>query len=459
MTLRPLVVLAAGFAVRGCPSGTRRRGRRPCRTRLVALGSGQRSRCSSGAWSTGLADFGGVGGQTRPAIANPTTTRRPPDTLDTAAHVWYSLLRVAGFVARGSARASWTASGKVPFYDPHAACSSSFWPRSPLARRPAEPQRFEFAEPHMGTKFRIVLYAADEATADAAAKAAFARVAELEPDHERLQAGQRIDAALQRARRSRPARCRSATTCSPCCPKAERSSELSDGAFDVTVGPVVQLWRQARGPHDCRTRTSWRRRCAGRLQEDGARPEGEDGATLTVPGMQLDLGGIAKGYAADEALKVLTKHGITRALVAAGGDIAVRTPPPGPARLADRHRPAARRQGEATAPAEERGRLHVRRRGAVRRDRRQALFAHRRSEDRPRPDRPAERDRRRPPRHPGGQPDEGGEHPAGGRGGRRKSNRLRGGDADRGEDREGRGGEAVEGVRDVAGEGLIGQYV
>jgi thiamine biosynthesis lipoprotein len=45
--------------------------------------------------------------------------------------------------------------------------------------------------------------------------------------------------------------------------------------------------------------------------------------------MQLDLGGIAKGYAADEALAVLKKHGLDRALVAAGGDIAVSGPPPG----------------------------------------------------------------------------------------------------------------------------------
>ena len=42
----------------------------------------------------------------------------------------------------------------------------------------------------------------------------------------------------------------------------------------------------------------------------------------------LDLGGIAKGYAADAALAVLKKHGIDRALVAAGGDIAVSGPPP-----------------------------------------------------------------------------------------------------------------------------------
>ena len=51
---------------------------------------------------------------------------------------------------------------------------------------------------------------------------------------------------------------------------------------------------------------------------------------LVKPGMQLDLGGIGKGYAADEALvKTLKKLGITQALVAAGGDIAVGDAPPG----------------------------------------------------------------------------------------------------------------------------------
>jgi len=44
--------------------------------------------------------------------------------------------------------------------------------------------------------------------------------------------------------------------------------------------------------------------------------------------MRLDLGGIAKGYAADEALRVLRKSGINRALVDAGGDIALGNPPP-----------------------------------------------------------------------------------------------------------------------------------
>ncbi len=51
--------------------------------------------------------------------------------------------------------------------------------------------------------------------------------------------------------------------------------------------------------------------------------------TLLVPNMKLDLGGIAKGYAADQALAVMRRRGITRALVAASGDIAIGDAPPG----------------------------------------------------------------------------------------------------------------------------------
>jgi thiamine biosynthesis lipoprotein len=51
-------------------------------------------------------------------------------------------------------------------------------------------------------------------------------------------------------------------------------------------------------------------------------------ADLTVPGMQLDLGGIAKGYAGDEAIRILREHGVQSALFEAGGDIVVSDPPP-----------------------------------------------------------------------------------------------------------------------------------
>src|SRR5205807_3530078 len=97
----------------------------------------------------------------------------------------------------------------------------------------------------------------------------------------------------------------------------------------VTVGPLVLRWRKARktgvlpGPAEiarARRLVGWRRMTL----DERART-----VRLAVPGMKLDLGGIAKGYAGDEAQRVLKQHGITRALVEMGGDIVVSGPPPG----------------------------------------------------------------------------------------------------------------------------------
>jgi thiamine biosynthesis lipoprotein len=108
-------------------------------------------------------------------------------------------------------------------------------------------------------------------------------------------------------------------------------AERSDGAFDVTVGPVVRLWRRARRRHELPDPD----RLAKALELVGCQklrldPKART-AQLMKPGMLLDLGGIAKGYAADEALATLKRYGIESALVAGGGDIAVGSAPPGKA--------------------------------------------------------------------------------------------------------------------------------
>jgi FAD:protein FMN transferase len=189
-------------------------------------------------------------------------------------------------------------------------------------------KRFEFEEPHMGTKFRVVLYAPDQATADKAAKAAFARVAELN----RIMSDYSQDSELMRL-------CKKSDT-KPAGPvkvsddlffvlaKAKEVSEVSDGAFDATIGPVVRLWRQARKDRqlpDEEERAAALKRVGYKHMVLDPKEKTVD---LKIPGMLLDLGGIAKGYAADEALKFIAQNGITSALVAASGDIAVSGPPP-----------------------------------------------------------------------------------------------------------------------------------
>lgn len=192
----------------------------------------------------------------------------------------------------------------------------------------AEPAltRFTFIEPHMGTRFQIIVYAPDRDTARTAAQDAFARIASLNAimsDYDKTSELMRLCA--QAGGPPVPVSAELFFVLS----RAQEVSRQSDGAFDVTVGPVVKLWRKARklrklpDPQqlaEARALVGWRN---VRLDKDKRTVQ------LLKAGMQLDLGGIAKGYAADEALAVLKKHGIDRALVAAGGDIAVSGQPPG----------------------------------------------------------------------------------------------------------------------------------
>lgn len=193
------------------------------------------------------------------------------------------------------------------------------------ALQPAPVQRYTFAEPHMGTMFRIVLYAPNEATAHKAAKAAFARIAELnaimsdyQPTSELMKlcakaGGPPVEVSIDLFEVLK---------------KAEEFAKMTDGAFDVSISPVVRLWRRARRTREMPTAAEIKKALElvdyRKIKLD---PKGRTVQLLLV-GMMLDLGGIAKGYAADAALAVLRQHGITRALVAAGGDIAAGDPPP-----------------------------------------------------------------------------------------------------------------------------------
>jgi thiamine biosynthesis lipoprotein len=109
---------------------------------------------------------------------------------------------------------------------------------------------------------------------------------------------------------------------------AQALSERSHGAFDVSIGPVIRVWRLARQfkklpPQELLDRT---RQLVG-YKAVHLVPE-KRAVELAKRGMRLDLGGIAKGFALDEALLALRKHGITRAMIHAGGDIVLGDPPP-----------------------------------------------------------------------------------------------------------------------------------
>jgi FAD:protein FMN transferase len=187
--------------------------------------------------------------------------------------------------------------------------------------------RYSFSEIHMGCQWKIVLYAADKAVANRAARAAYDRVEELN----RVLSDYDPESELSRLSDSAPSR-EPVQTSDDLWRVLEFSQQLSaksDGAFDITVGPLVKLWRRARRTKEmpradllaeAREATDYRA-----LKLDPA----AQSAQLMKPHMRLDAGGIGMGYSVDEALVVLKRQGIANALVDASGDIGVSEAPPG----------------------------------------------------------------------------------------------------------------------------------
>lgn len=109
---------------------------------------------------------------------------------------------------------------------------------------------------------------------------------------------------------------------------SQKASMLSHGAFDITIGSVVNLWRKARKEHILPDSSAIRKA----LKKTGYRylhiNEQQQTVWLEQPGMQLDLGGIAKGYVAQAVLDFIKKKGFPIAMVNAGGDLVVGNAPP-----------------------------------------------------------------------------------------------------------------------------------
>jgi thiamine biosynthesis lipoprotein len=200
------------------------------------------------------------------------------------------------------------------------AVSSGLLAANPLLKR------FEYSLPRMGTMFRIEMYSASSAQASKAAEAAFTRAEELE----QIMSDYRPDSELMRlSREGATAPFPVSSDLYDVLAKSLWTSELSRGVFDVSIGPLVDLWRGARK--------------TGRLPDPNEISKARalvdyrnielDPASHTVllkrAGMKLDLGAIGKGYAADQMLAVLQSQGIDHAMVVAGGEVVVGEPPTG----------------------------------------------------------------------------------------------------------------------------------
>lgn len=178
----------------------------------------------------------------------------------------------------------------------------------------------------MGTEARLAFYASDTVSALAAAESAFDRIAEID----RRLSDYRVDSEVASVAGAAAGEAvRVSDDFVLLLSRALAAAEITGGAFDPTAGAVVSLWREARRTNTLPAEAA--RRDA--LEHTGWRNVALDTAARTVrparTGIRIDFGGIAKGYAADEAILVLARHGITRALIDFGGEIVAAEPPPG----------------------------------------------------------------------------------------------------------------------------------
>ena len=190
----------------------------------------------------------------------------------------------------------------------------------------AEASRYQYTQLHLGVQVRILVFAEKQEHAIQAVTAAFERIKALEDIFSNYRPHSELNVLTTEAYNK----------------WKEPSEELffvlteslafsnqTNGAFDITLGPLIELWKETQQTqrlpdladiNEARRQTGW---TSIQLEEETGQVQ------ISKQGLQLDLGGIAKGYILDEALSTLTEHGIKSAMIEAGGDLIVSDPPPG----------------------------------------------------------------------------------------------------------------------------------
>jgi len=188
-------------------------------------------------------------------------------------------------------------------------------------------KKYIFERPEMGSPFTITIEAADSMAASIAATAAFRKADSLNAilsDY--------IDSSEINRLSATSGQGRFIPVSAPLFTILQRSIEaarLSHGRYDVTVGPVVRLWRKARKTRTFPDANSLQ----AALQRTGYRYLHLDTLHQSVwlerSGMLLDVGGLGKGFVAQAALNLLIAQGFDKAMVNAGGKIVVGQAPIG----------------------------------------------------------------------------------------------------------------------------------
>ena len=181
----------------------------------------------------------------------------------------------------------------------------------------------------MGTTFRLIFYADAQDKADELSQKVFERLDSLN----QIMSDYLPDSELSKLSRNsgRGQKVKVSDELWEIMRLSNKISRKSKGAFDITIGPLSQLWRRAvrrnEFPDSSRIQDATHRVNYKYIRFYPAKQT----VKLKKEGMRLDLGGIAKGYAVDKAFEYLSQKNISIALVDGGGDIRLGDPPPGTA--------------------------------------------------------------------------------------------------------------------------------
>lgn len=191
----------------------------------------------------------------------------------------------------------------------------------------AQEQRFSFMQPKMGSPFTIIFYADDSLKASTLAKHCFSLVDSfvfIFSDYIDSSELMRLSASAGPA--TKPFKVSPALF--DILVQSEFAYQQSKGTCDITVGPLVKLWRKARKtkqfPSDDAVQAMRKLVGFNKVNIDTLNKT----VSLSTAGMSLDLGGIAQGYIAQKVLDFLSSQQIKNALINVSGDIVMSNAPP-----------------------------------------------------------------------------------------------------------------------------------
>jgi FAD:protein FMN transferase len=185
---------------------------------------------------------------------------------------------------------------------------------------------FTFERGLMGTRFAIICHATDPSAAKLAADAAFQAAEEIN----QVASDYLADSELLSLTKH------SAGKAIPVSPllfhliaQARDYAEKTEGHFDPSLGPLTKLWRESRRRNSLPEPATLSTALAASGWKNLVLDPQNSTILFAKSKMRLDLGGIAKGQAADAILRVMVAHHLPTSCITAGGDVCLGDPPPG----------------------------------------------------------------------------------------------------------------------------------